>query len=458
MEKNSCILNPSFRKDYPVIASGKGIYMVDEQGREYIDGSSGAVLVSLGHGRQDMADTLKAQAERISFAYRWDCITEVLESACHGVCEASDGHFSKVFFVCGGSEGTEIAIKLARRYFIDKGKPGKYKVISRWQSYHGSTMGVLSVTGFLARKRGYEPYLTDQGRIPPAYCYRCWYGKEAGKCNFECAQALENEILCQGADSIAAFIMEPVSGMSLCGAHPANGYYQIIREICDKYNVLLIDDEVMAGMGRTGSYYAYQQLGFKPDIVALGKALAGGYFPIGAVACTPKIYDTILAGSAEFPPGYSWAGNPLGSAVVAKTFEVLKQEQLVPQAAKRGEYLKKRLTEMAAKHPTVGDVRGLGLMVGLEFVQDKATKQTFAPELRYSRQVSTAALKHGMFLEASTGCDRGAYGDMVMVAPAFIVTEAEIDRIVDILDAAITDVEKANGCTGSAPAAGRPEE
>ncbi len=448
-------MNPSFKKVYPVIAYGKGICLYDEQGREYIDGSSGAVLASLGHGRADMAETLKQQAERVSFAYRWDCITNVLEQACRGVCEASDGHFNKVFFVCGGSEATEIAIKLARRYFLNVGREGKYKVISRWQSYHGSTMGVLSVTGFLARKRGYEPYLTDQGRVPPPYCYRCWYGRQRGACNFECAQALENEILCQGADTVAAFIMEPVSGMSLCGAHPDVGYYRKIREICDKYDVLLIDDEVMTGMGRTGSYYAYQQLGFKPDIVALGKALAGGYFPIGAVACTPAVYDAILAGSAEFLPGYSWAGNPLGSAVVVKTLEILKEQQLVPQVARKGAYLKDRLSQMAARHPTVGDVRGLGLMVGLEFVKVRATKQPFEPETRYSRQISAAALEHGMFLEASTGCDRGAYGDMVMVAPAFIVTEAEIDRIVAVLDAAITDVETANGYPAEEPDAGR---
>lgn len=445
MAKNSYILNPSFKKDYPVIASGRGIYMYDEQGREYIDASSGAVLVSLGYGKPGMGDTLKAQSDRISFAYRWDCVTDILEQACHGVCEASGFDFSKVFYVCGGSEATEIAIKLARRYFINLGQPGKYKVISRWQSYHGSTMGVLSVTGFMTRKRGYEPYMTEHGHIPPAYCYRCWYGKTRGACNFECAQALENEILCQGADSVAAFMMEPISGMSLCGAHPDEGYYRKIRQICDKYHVLLIDDEVMAGMGRTGSYYAYQQLGFVPDIVALGKALAGGYFPIGAVACTQSIYDAILNGTAEFPPGYSWAGNPLGSAIVVKTLEILKEQNLVPQVGEKGKYLKEKLKQMALRHPTVGDVRGRGLMVGLEFVRDRDTKEPFAPEVKYAQQICSAALERGMFLETSTGCDRGARGDMAMVAPAFIVTYEQIGQIVGVLDGAITAVEAANG-------------
>lgn len=419
--------------------------MYDVQGREYIDASSGAVLVSLGYGKPEMGDTLKAQSDRISFAYRWDCVTDILEQACHGVCEASGFDFSKVFYVCGGSEATEIAIKLARRYFINLGQPGKYKVISRWQSYHGSTMGVLSVTGFMTRKRGYEPYMTEHGHIPPAYCYRCWYGKTRGACNFECAQALENEILCQGADSVAAFMMEPVSGMSLCGAHPDEGYYRRIRQICDKYHVLLIDDEVMAGMGRTGSYYAYQQLGFVPDIVALGKALAGGYFPIGAVACTQAIYDAILNGTAEFPPGYSWAGNPLGSAIVVKTLEILKEQNLVPQVGEKGEYLKEKLEQMALRHPTVGDVRGRGLMVGLEFVRDRDTKEPFAPEVKYAQQIYSAALERGMFLETSTGCDRGAHGDMAMVAPAFIVTYEQIDQIVGVLDRAITAVETVNG-------------
>ncbi len=419
--------------------------MYDQEGNRYIDGTSGSVLVSLGHAVPEMGDALKKQSDQISFAYRWDCVTPVLEEACRNVCEASRDDFSKVFLVSGGSEATEIALKLVRKYFLNRGLPSKYKIISRWQSYHGSTMGAMSMTGFLARKRGYEPYTFEQGHVPPAYCYRCWFGKSCGNCNFECAGMLENEILCQGPDSVAAFILEPVSGMSLCGAYPNAGYFQKIREICTKYDVLLVDDEVMAGMGRTGAYYAYQHFGIVPDVIALGKALAGGSFPIGAVACTKKIYDAILENAAQFPPGYSWAGNPLGAAVIVKTFEILKKRKLVPAVKEKGKYLKDKLTGMAAKHPSVGDVRGIGLMIGMEFVRDKATKQTFEPETAYAQQLKDALLKEGMFLETSTGCDRGTRGDMAMIAPAFIVTYEEMDTIVEKLDRALTVVEEANG-------------
>lgn len=437
----SNILYPYFKKEYPVIEYGKGIYMYTEEGQEVIDASSGAVLVSLGHGQVEMGEVLKEQANKITFAYRWDCVTRVLEKASECVCEASEDVLSKVFFVCGGSEAVEIALKLARRYFINQGKEKKYKLISRHQSYHGSTMGALSVTNFPSRQSGYQDYLFDQGHIPPAYCYRCWYNKEGSSCNHECAHALEEEILKQGPDTVAAFIMEPVSGMSLCAAHGDEEYFRIIRNICDKYDVLLIFDEVMAGIGRCGKVYAYQNFGVKPDIIALGKAISGGYFPVGAVACTQTIYDVIDANTAEFPPGYSWAGNPLGASVVCKNFEILKREELVNQVAQKGDYLKNKLKEMADRHQIVGDVRGMGLMVGLEFVRDKDTKECFEPAQKVSTMFSKAISKQNMFLETSTGCDHGTKGDMAMVAPAYIVTYDQIDEIVRRISNAVSQVE-----------------
>jgi len=258
MKRKTNILNPYFKKDYPIIESGNGIYMYTEDGKEIIDGSSGSVLISLGHGQSEMGETLKAQADKITFAYRWDCITQVLEDASECVCDASDSDFTKVFFVCGGSEAVEISMKLARRYFLNLGKTEKYKLISRYQSYHGSTMGALSLTAFPARQEGYKDYLFNQGHIPPAYCYRCWYEKDCNSCHHECAEALEEEILKQGPETVAAFIIEPISGMSLAGAHGDKEYFKKIRQICDKYDVLLIFDEVMCGIGRTGEIYAYQ--------------------------------------------------------------------------------------------------------------------------------------------------------------------------------------------------------
>lgn len=441
MEQKSYILNPYFHKEYPVIAYGKGIYMYTEDGREIIDGTSGSVLVSLGHGQTRMGKVLKEQADKISFAYRWDCITKVLEEACKDVCEASNYDFNKVFYVCGGSEAIEIAMKLARRYYLNIGKENKYKIIARNQCYHGSTMGAMSLTEFPARKNGYQDYLVELGHIPPAYCYRCWYEKEAGSCSHECAAALEEEILRQGPDTVAACMIEPVSGMSLCGAHGDTEYFKEIRAICDKYDVLLIADEVMCGVGRTGSMYAYQQLGFVPDILVLGKAVSGGYFPAGAVACSDKIYRGINENTGEFPPGYSWAGNPLEAAVVCENFKILKEQNLVEASREKGAYLFQRLTEIAEKHRIIGDVRGLGLMVGMEFVKDKKTKESFEPELKVSARFSKAVLEENMFIETSTGCNHGDRGDMAMVAPAYIVTCEELDEIAERIDRAVSKVE-----------------
>jgi len=444
MGKDTNVLNADFFREYPVISSGKGIYMYDENGVEYIDGASGPILCSLGHGLTEMGDVLKEQAGKLAFAHRDDCVTPILRESCTKVCEATNGDMEKVFFVCGGSEANEIAIKLVREYHLDRGHSGKYKMISRWQSYHGSSMGVLSISGFTKRRTGFEPYLSEFGHIPPAYCYRCWFGREAGKCNLECAQALENEILCQGPETVAAFIAEPISGMSLCGAEPPVGYFKKIREICDKYDVAMIMDEVMTGVGRTGKNFAYMHSGIVPDLVSMGKAVGGGYFPLGAVACTAKFYNEMYQNKGSFPPGYSWSGNPLGAAVSVKTFEYLAEHNLVDHVAKMGEYLKAKMQALSY-HPTVGDVRGRGLMIGMEFVTDKETKEPFDPKVKLSLQLNREALKRHMLIESSSGCNRGQSGDQIMIGPAFIITKEQIDTIVDRLDQVITTVEKNNG-------------
>lgn len=446
--KENKVLSLDFFRKYPRISHGKGIYMYAEDGTEIIDAASGPVLVSLGHGNPEMAEVLKEQALKLAFAHRDDCITSVLEEACEKVVEASDHDLEKVFFVSGGSEANEIAIKLARTYHLLRGNERKYKVISRWQSYHGSSNGVLALSGFTKRRSGYEPYLAEFGHIPPSYCYRCWFRGEhesEGDCELRCAKALENEILCQGPETVSAFIAEPISGMSLCGVEPCEGYFKKVREICDKYDVLLIMDEVMTGIGRTGKYFAYKHYDIVPDIVSMGKAISGGYFPLGAVGITPKMYHSMRDNKGSFPPGYSWSGNPLGAAVAVKTFEMLKERNLVERSRIMGDYLKKRLEEKLYPHPTVGDIRGKGLMIGIELVKDKKTKETFPAKLKFSAQVNAEALKHNMIIESSAGCNRGQSGDTLMISPAFIVTEEEIDMIVDRLDKVLTIVEERNG-------------
>ena len=443
--KENNVLSLDFKREYPRVTHGKGIYMYTEDGTEIIDGASGPVLASLGHGVPEMAEVLKEQALNIAYAHRDDCTTPVLEEHCRMVSELTNHDMGRIFEVCGGSEANEIAIKLVRKYHILKGTPSKYKIIARWQSYHGISNGALSVSGFAKRRSGYEPYMTEFGHIPPAYCYRCWYGKECANCNFECAQALENEILCQGPDTVAGFIMEPVSGMSLCAATPPEGYFKEIRRICDKYDVLLMMDEVMSGMGRTGINFAYQRFGIVPDVVSMGKALSGGYFPLAAVGITEAMYKTMDESNGNFPPGYSWSASPLGAAVGVAAIKYLKEHNLIEQCAKRGDYLTAQLEKLMKIHPTIGDVRGKGLMIGIELVRDKATKECFPAEVKYSGQVADECLNQNMLIESSSGCSKGQCGDTLMLAPAFIVTEKEIDKIVDRLDYVLKTVEKKNG-------------
>ncbi len=445
MAADTNVLNVFMHREYQSIVSSKGVYLYTDKGNKIIDASGGPILCSLGHGIPEMAEALYEQAKKCAFAYRFDFTTPPLEEASRKLCQAAKGAFTKVFFVSGGSEATEIAVKLARVYHIDRGNPSKFKVISRWQGYHGNTMGALAWSGHTARRKLYLPYLTQDAHIPPAYCYRCWFDKEPGSCNYECARALENEIQVQGPETIAAFMAEPVSGMSLCGANPPDGYFKIIKEICEKYDVLFIADEVMTGVGRTGKYFATEHYGVIPDIVAMGKALSGGYFPIGAAACTQHVYDEIYKKSATFAAGYSWVGNPMGAAVTAKTLDYLVEHDLVNRCAERSKYLFKRLGELEKTHPTIGDIRGKGLMVGLEFVKDKKTKEPIDPSVNFNVQLAHESIAQGMFLEAGAGCDRGQRGDMVMFGPPFSVTEGEIDEMVGIFDSVLTKIEKKSG-------------
>jgi adenosylmethionine-8-amino-7-oxononanoate aminotransferase len=427
--------------DYRSIVRAEGIYLYDEEGRRYIDATGGPILCSLGHGVKEMAEVMAEQARRVAFVYRFDFTTPELEACCRRICEKTEGRMDRVFTVSGGSEAVEIAVKLARKYQIESGNPGKYKVISRWMSYHGMTNGALALSGFPFRKADYVPNLAPSFHIPPAYCYRCWFGLAPETCSLECAKALETEILCQGPQTVAAFIAEPVSGMSLCAASPRPDYFKKIREICDRYGVLLILDEVMTGFGRTGKYFAYMHYDTPPDLIALGKGIAGGYFPMGAAAATAKVVDAIASKSGIFAAGHTWAGNPLGAAVSLKAMEILDRDGLIARAAEMGDYLGRKLEALRA-HPIVGDVRGMGLMRGIEFVRNKETREPLDPKLMFWAQLHNAGQQAGLILECSGGCDRGQAGDMLMLGPPFIVTKPEIDEIVAILDRVISDMER----------------
>jgi len=431
------------RQTYPSIVKAEGIYLYDENGKQYIDGAGGSVVVNAGHGIKEFAQVIKDQVEKVAFAYRMSFTSPQFQELAKKICEFTNFDMAKVFLVSGGSEATEISVKLARTYQIDNGAPSKYKIISRWQSYHGGTMGALSWSGFTGRRSPYLPCLKDTPHIPPAYCYRCWFNKEPDSCDLECADALEYAINQEGAGTVSAFMAEPVVGAALCGVVPRDGYFERIREICDKYDVLLILDEVMTGFGRTGKNFAYEHFNIVPDIVAMGKGLSGGYYPLGGVICQAKITDTIAAKSGIFAAGYTYAGNPVGCAVGLKSIEYLKEHNLVDRCARLGEYLAQRM-ESLKEHPTVGDIRGQGLMRGIEFVADKETKESIARELAYHYQVQSEALDRGLTMLAAGGCNKGSAGDMILLGPPFIITEEQIDEMIDVLSSAISAVEKRN--------------
>ncbi|MGD9287908.1 MAG: aminotransferase class III-fold pyridoxal phosphate-dependent enzyme [Desulfobacterales bacterium] len=431
-------------QEYPSIVKSEGIYLYDDTGKRYVDASSGPILCSLGYGNQQIAEVLKEQALKTAYVFRMDFTSPELEECCTRICQKTNGVMDRVFMVSGGSEATESAIKLARKYQIDSGNSSKFKVISRWLSYHGMTMGSLALSGFPFRRADYVPYVPSTYHIPPAYCYRCWFHKTPDSCELECAQALENEIMMQGPETVAAFIAEPFSGMSLCAAAPRKDYFNKIRKICDKFGVLLILDEVMTGFGRTGKFFAYEHYETPPDLMALGKGIAGGYFPLGAVAVTAGVADAIANGSGTFASGHTWAGNPLGAAVANKTMDLLDEGDLVRRCSEMGDYLALKL-EGLRTHPIIGDIRGTGLMRGVEFVKNKETREPLDPALKFWLLLHREAQKKGLVIETSGGCERGQAGDMMMLGPAFIVGREEIDNIIDLLDEVLWDVEKKIG-------------
>lgn len=433
------ILYYDYHWDYPKLERGKGVYLYDAQGNRYIDGAGGAVSVSLAHGREDMARTLYEQAKRMAYIHRDVATAKIAERACAHLhrCLGMD----RFFLVSGGSEATEICGKIARLHFVDRGKPSKRMIIGRWMSYHGYTGNSLAYGGNPGRRRDYGCELYNDFKIPPAYCYRCWYGRQPGSCGCECARALEEEILMRGPENVAGFIFEPVSGTSLGAAYAPERYYRTIRAVCDKYDVLMIADEVMCGSGRTGTWNAMNHFGIKPDIMAVAKSISGGYFPVGAACCTEKVAAPIVA-KGEFGPGFTWSGSPLAAAVVDKTLSVIEEENLLPNVEKQGKALREGLEGLKAGHPCVGDVRGLGLMIGIEFVKDAATKECFPRELEFGKKVEECCLTHRLLTLGCARFNKGVGGDGIMLGPNFEVTAEEIGEIVSAMDAALTDAER----------------
>ena len=423
----------------PVAVGGEGCYLIDSTGKRYLDGSGGAAVSCLGHGDREIAEAIKAQIDKLAFAHTGFFTSEPAEALADLLIEHAPEGVDRVYFVSGGSEATEAAIKLARQYFVEKGAPERGKLIARKQSYHGNTIGALSAGGNAWRRAQFGPLLLDVSHIDPCYEYRLRREDESAEAyGLRAAQALEDEILRLGAETVMAFIAEPVVGATAGAVPPAPGYFKRIREICDKYGVLLILDEVMCGMGRTGTLFACEQDGVAPDILCIAKGLGAGYQPVGAMLCSGEIYDTIANGTGFFQHGHTYIGHPVATAAGLAVVRALLDRGLVGRAATQGEKLMAKLTERFGQHPHVGDIRGRGMFRGIELVSDRDSKTPFDPSKGVAGKIKKAAFEAGLICYPMSGTIDGKSGDHVLLAPPFIIEDDQLDELTDKLALAIS--------------------
>ncbi len=428
-------------RQYPLIERAEGIYLYDTTGKRYLDGSGGsAAVTSVGHGVPEIIDAAIDQLRKVAYVPMHLVAHRPLLDLADEIARLAPGSLNKVWFVSGGSEATENAVKLARQYHLERGHPAKFKVISRWQSYHGGTLGALGFGGHTFRRRKYAPLFSDQPKIPPAYRYRCAFCQDRPACNLECANALERAIRLEGPENVAAFIAEPVVGAALGAVPPPEGYFPAIRAICDRYDVLFIADEVMTGFGRTGATFAVDHWNVVPDVITAAKGISGGYTPLGAVIVKDEVIEPFVTNRSSFVGGHTYVGNPLSCAIGLAVIRYLVEHDLTTNAREVGAYFLERLEELRS-HPIVGDVRGKGLLLGLELVQDRTTREPFPPEKGVAARVGIEALNRGLITYPGTGSVDGLAGDHLLFGPPLTITRAQVDEIVTILDAALTAVE-----------------
>ncbi len=425
---------------YPVAVRGEGCEIVDRDGRRYLDASGGAAVSCLGHDHPRVIAAIKAQLDALPFAHTGFFTSAPAEALADRLIAAAPAGMDRVYFVSGGSEAVEAALKLARQYHVERGEPQRRHFIARRQSYHGNTLGALAVGGNAWRRRLFEPLLIEVAHVTPCYPYREKRPEESDETFVDrLVGEIETRIEALGAERVIAFVAEPVVGATL-GAVPAlPGYFRKIRDLLDRHGILMILDEVMCGMGRTGTLFACEQEGVVPDIVTLAKGLGAGYQPIGAMIVHRRIVDVIRDGSGFFQHGHTYMGHPTACAAALAVQEVIEEEDLLARVRDRGELLRSALEARFADHPHVGDIRGRGLFRGIEFVRDRATREPFDPALRLHARIKKAAMARGLICYPMGGTIDGRRGDHLLLAPPFIVSHDEIDRIVDRLDGAISD-------------------
>ncbi|WP_102349174.1 aspartate aminotransferase family protein [Bacillus sp. Marseille-P3661] len=442
-QKPSLLIKPMMNDFYPTAVKGHGVYIMDDTGKKYLDGSSGAITASIGHTVPEIITAMKEQADKISFVYRSQFTTEPAEKLAAKLSElVHDNQNFWSFFVNSGSEATETAMKIVIQHWQEQGNYRKNIVLSRWMSYHGITIGALSLSGHIGRRERFVPLLEDYPSVSAPYCYRCPFKQTYPNCGLMCANELEIAIRRVGAENIAAFIAEPIVGAAGGVIVPPAHYYQQIKEICEKHQILFIADEVMTGIGRTGKMFAMEHWGVVPDVIALGKGMSAGYTPIAAVLVSDKVIAPILQGSKSIMSGHTFSANPQSAAVALAVLEFIEKENLVEKSAQNGLYLLEKLKQLAANYPIIGDVRGKGLMIGIEFVKNRITKQTFSRNIGLTNAVIKKARDKGLLVYPASAGNDGMDGDAIIIAPPLVITKKEIDMLLELLEETVSEIQQ----------------
>jgi len=442
MSNDAALFPRHFHKELPVATRGEGCWVFSAKGRKYLDAAGQAAVVNIGHGVPEIGRAMAEQSSRLAFAHTSQFHSAPAETLAARLLALAPPNFQKggrVYFTSGGSEATETAIKLVRQYHLEKGQHARYRVLSRRQSYHGSTLGAMTVSGNFARRAPYQPLLAEWGHIAPCFCYHCPFDKTFPRCHLVCADDLESFLGLNDADSAAAFIFEPVVGATLGAAVPPEGYAARIAEICRKHDILLIADEVMSGMGRTGKPFAVQHWGIEPDIMLTGKGIASGYAPLGAVLVARNVVEVFESGTGSFKHGFTYQAHPVATAAGNAVLDYIQSHDLFARVAPASQSLFGSLA-LLQSHRHVGDIRGLGLLAGIEFVSDKSTRAPFDPAHLIAEKIRAAAMEEGVLTYPTEGCVDGTRGDHLLLAPPFIITSEESTFIAKALVLALAKV------------------
>jgi adenosylmethionine-8-amino-7-oxononanoate aminotransferase len=432
----SHLIKPSLDGSYPIVDYGKGVYVYDKEGKKYLDASSGAVTANIGHGMEEILQAMVYQAKKISFVYRSQFSSEPAEELAEWLDKKTGYPWS--FFVNSGSEAVETAIKIAIQHWQEKGQSSKRRILSRWLSYHGITFGALSASGHPLRRERFDAHIGDWPVIEPPYCYECPFQETYPGCGLKCATQLETMINRIGSNNIAAFIAEPIVGAAAGAIAPPDEYYKVIKDICVKYDILFISDEVMTGCGRTGTFLALEQWGVEADIVAIGKGLSAGYSPIAATLASDAVLEPIVHGSKVIMSGHTFSGNPLSSAAALSVLKLIDSERIIDAVKEKGNYLTTLLKKLQDQFSFVGDIRGRGLLIGLEFTSNESMEVDAA----FTATIVKKAQQNGLLLyPAGAGID-GRKGAAIIVAPPLTISKSEMEEIYSKLKTVFTLLKK----------------